>query len=750
MVGAAGVAGVLGAVGYDPVKTRVAAALVVLLGCGSPPARPARPDVVVITLDTLRADRLGAWGYPGAATPTLDALAARGRRYALAWSPLPLTIPAHGTLFSGMQPPHLGLRDNSADVVADDVDTMAERFSRAGYATVASVGAFVTTRAWGFSQGFDAFFDDIPASGDNVWHGERPAEAVIADLEAWRAHRTSDAPLFAWVHLYDAHHPYVPPPEAAARAPGRPYDGEIAHLDDAVARILSGFDLERTVVVVVGDHGESLGEHGELTHGLFTYASTQHVPWIVAGPGIAPGVVERPVGLVDVLPTLLADVGLPAPEGLDGHAVRADADAVAPVYAESWQLASRFGIAPHRGVLAEGWQFISLPKPELYRLDGPLGAAQDAASDHPEVVARLQGLLDGLGFAPPQRAPSAGAGASTAMLGALGYVEGRVDLSDAGAFPDPKDRADLLAAAVGAERRQRDGDIAGAIALLEPAVARWPQVFELRSRLALALERLGRGDAAKQHLDAALQLDPTNPQLRVTSGVALAREGKSQEALDVFLDVEAAQPWTPRVRALAVYAMQALGRHAEARAAAESWWTNHADDLALAGVLGGLRIEAGDPSGWPLLELGATATVPEPNVQWHLGVRAAAEGRLDEAVARLEREVADHPASAGAWGVLARLSAQRQDWPRQAEAATRALAASPRDAGLWHLLVLARFNQGDDAGARDALTSGLAVDPLDPDLLLMDANLRAKAGDREGGQQAFEAAERARQLRQGR
>ncbi len=713
--------------------------------CVAPPAPP-RPDVVVITLDTLRADRLGAWGYAGASTPTLDALAARGRRYALAWSPLPLTIPAHGAIFSGLQPPHLGLRDNSADVLGEEVDTMAERFARAGYATVASVGAFVTTRAWGFSQGFDAFFDEIPTSGDNVWHGERPAEAVIADLEAWRAHRTSDAPLFAWVHLYDAHHPYLPPADAASRAPGRPYDGELAHLDDAVARILSGFDLDRTVVVVVGDHGEALGEHGELTHGLFTYASTQHVPWIVAGPGIEPGVVTQPVGLVDVMPTLLADLGLPAAEGVDGRAVRRDGDPVAPVYAESWQLASRFGIAPHRGVLAEGWQLIALPRPELYRLNGRGGTAVDEAAAHPDVVARLRAVLDGLAFEAPDRAASASA--STAMLGALGYVEGTVDLAAASTFPDPKDRADLLAAAVGAERRQRDGDVAGAIALLEPAVARWPEVFELRSRLALALERLGRGDEAKVHLDAALRLDPGNPQLRVTSGVALAREGRSEDALRVFLDVEQAQPWTPRVRALAVYAMQALGRHADARAQAEAWWTSHPDDLALAGVLGGLRVEAGDPSGWPLLELGVTATVPEPNVHWHLGVRAAAESRLEEAVAHLEREVADHPTSTGAWAVLARLSAQRQDWRRQVDAAARALAGTPKDASLWHLLVLGRFNLGDDAGAREALAAGLAVDPLEPDLLLMEANLRAKAGDREGGQRAFEAAERARALRQ--
>jgi arylsulfatase A-like enzyme/tetratricopeptide (TPR) repeat protein len=721
------------------------------LACAPAPEAQRRPDVVVITLDTVRADRLGAWGYAGAATPTLDALAARGRRYARAWSPLPLTIPAHGALFSGRQPPHLNLRDNSADVLSDDVDTMAERFARAGYATVASVGAFVTTRTWGFSQGFDAFFDEIPSGGDNVWHGERPAEAVIADLEAWRAHRTSDAPLFAWVHLYDAHHPYVPPPDAAARAPGRPYDGELAHLDDAVARLLSGFDPHNTVVVVVGDHGESLGEHGELTHGLFTYASTQHVPWIVAGPGITPGVVDAPVGLVDVLPTLLADVGLPAADGVDGHAVRADADAVWPVYAESWQLASRFGIAPHRGVLAEGWQLIALPRPELYRLGVEPGLAVDEAAAHPDVVARLQVLLDGMGFAPPRNPSGAGpAAASTAMLGALGYVEGTVDLSQAAAFPDPKDRAALLAAAVGAERRQRDGDIAGAIALLEPAVVQWPDVFELRSRLALALERLGRGKEAQVHLDAALKLDPGNPQLRVTAGVALAREGRAQEALDVFLSVAEAQPWTPRVRALALYAMQALGRHADARTQAEAWWTTYADDAALAGVLGGLRIESGDPSGWPLLELGATATVPEPNVRWHLGVRAMGEGRLDEAVSLLEREVADHPASTGAWAVLARLCAQNKDWRRQAEAAERALTGAPADASLWHLLVLARFNLGDDAGARAALASGLAVDPLHPDLLLMDANLRAKAGDQAGGQRAFEAAERARALRQAR
>ena len=266
-------------------------------------------NLLLITLDTVRADRLGAYGYAGVETPNLDRLASEGVRFAEAGSPVPLTLPAHATILSGLLPPRHGVRNNGAERFPEEPATLATRLAAAGYRTGAFIGAFVLDRRFGLGRGFDRYDDEIPRERAADLDAERPGRVVTDRALAWLSEK-SEKPFFAWVHLYDAHAPYAPPEPFRTLYADRPYDGEIAEVDAQVGRLLAELDrlgiAGRTVVVVVGDHGEALGEHGELTHGLLLYEPSLHVPLLLRAPGVLPTgwVVETPVSLVDLAPTL--------------------------------------------------------------------------------------------------------------------------------------------------------------------------------------------------------------------------------------------------------------------------------------------------------------------------------------------------------------------------------------------------------------------------------------------------------------
>jgi arylsulfatase A-like enzyme len=301
------------------------------------------PNLVLITIDTLRADHVGVYGDAAAETPTLDALARRGVRFARARSAAPLTGPSHATILTGVYPPQHGVRDNVNFVLDNRHPTLAGLLKEKGYRTAAFVGAYPLASAFGFGRGFERFgegFHETAALGQGA---ERPGNEVADAALEWLASTGRD-PFFVWIHLYDPHAPYTPPAPYAERFRDRPYDGEIAFADAQVGRVLEALRTARrdanTLVVVLSDHGEGLGEHGEATHGMLVYDSTLHVPWIMAGPGVPAGrVVADEVGTVDVLPTLLGLVHASPPSGLPGRDLR---PALAersvrsePLYAES-------------------------------------------------------------------------------------------------------------------------------------------------------------------------------------------------------------------------------------------------------------------------------------------------------------------------------------------------------------------------------------------------------------------------------
>ncbi|MEP7011388.1 MAG: sulfatase-like hydrolase/transferase [Acidobacteriota bacterium] len=376
-------------------------------------ARPKIENVLIITLDTTRADHLGAYGFTLARTPNIDRMAQEGTRFADAISAAPITMPSHSTIFTGLLPPAHGVRDNGSYALGDGATTLAERFLAAGYRTQAFVSALVLNRRYNLNQGFEGYDDDLWAEDEPPMFmirsrsAPKTAERAVRWFEGWHREKVKK-PFFVWVHFFDPHQPNNPPLAEQAKWPSA-YDAEIAVADRGVGMLLDELKklgaLDRTLVVLTADHGESLGEHGEKTHAIFIYDATVHVPLIVRAPGVVPEgkVYGGPVRSEDIAPTVLAALKLPGGGEMQGidllPAVRgAVPPPDLPQYSESLTAEVGFGMAPLYGVRRGGWKWIRAPRPELYDLAGdpkelanriPAEARRGAALD-----GELQKILD--------------------------------------------------------------------------------------------------------------------------------------------------------------------------------------------------------------------------------------------------------------------------------------------------------------------------------------------------------------------
>jgi arylsulfatase A-like enzyme/Tfp pilus assembly protein PilF len=410
------------------------------------------PNVFLVTIDTVRADRIGAYGYAKAATPVMDRLAREGVRFADATSQAPLTGPAHAALLTGLYPARIGVRDNATTPVPESASTAAELFKARGYRTGGFVGAFILTAPYGFARGFDTFDADFPGFSDAVkLQVQRRGDAVVDAALKW-FEGGGTQPFFGWVHLYDAHAPYDPPAPFAARFKSSPYDGEIAYVDACIGRLVSALEqsgrLDRTLIAVVADHGESLGEHGEAEHGMFLYESVLHIPWIVRMPGGAHAgtIVSGQVRAIDVLPTLAAIAGVPVPR-VDGESVAALIEGKArrdapSSFAETYYPKWHYGWSELKSVRGDQWKFIDAPKQELYDLRADRAERRNLALDRGTLAAGMNGELAkidaGFGAAANTDAPKPDAD-TLARLRSLGYVGMAASSTGGKRGPDPKD-----------------------------------------------------------------------------------------------------------------------------------------------------------------------------------------------------------------------------------------------------------------------------------------------------------------------
>ncbi len=483
----------------------------------------AQPNVVLVTIDTLRADHVGTYGAPSGSTPVLDDLAAEGLRFENAITPVPLTRPAHASLLTGLYPPEHGIRDNLPAKLDSSIPTLATRTKAAGYHTAAFVGSFLLGRGSGFEAGFDVFGDGSASSsggtGDRVGaSAERRAGEVAG--EALQYLSTAPSPFFLWVHFYDPHAPYDPPGAFA----GKGYAGEVGYVDSQVGRIVEGLRLrgvlDSTLVVVTADHGEALGGHGEDEHGILVYEETLRVPLLVRGPGFpARRVVSEPVSLVDVPRIVLEGVSTPERESL---------------YFESYYGNLHFGWAPLRGIREGSMKLIFSTRPELYDLGTDPREARDISTERQDVARRLYAELEKVS----QKKPPPGAQLNPGdleRLASLGYV-GAASKKETGA--DPKDEIAKLTdfgrklrEAISAFHR---GEFRSALPLFEELASRDIQSFEVHIYLARCY-RLGGNlkDALREYEAAAVIYDGFS-MLHLEHGWALLASSNFKAAAAAF------------------------------------------------------------------------------------------------------------------------------------------------------------------------------------------------------------------------
>jgi len=515
-------------------------------------AAPDKLNLVVVTVDTLRADRVGAYGFEGARTPAMDGLARRGTRFARAFSHVPLTLPSHCTLFTGLLPLSHGVRDNG-ERLGPAPRTLAEIARGQGYAAAAFVGAFPLDSRFGLDRGFEVY-DDLYGSRNRVRDMafvERRGEDVNTEAAAWIRGRGRE-PFFLWVHYFDPHGPYDPPPPYDKEFAGREYDGEIAYTDACLGNLLAALGeaghAADTCIVLTSDHGEGLGAHREKTHGIFIYDPTLHVPLIIAAPRrqAAGRTVEAQVGLVDVLPTVLELMDWPAPKGLPGRSLvplmtRSEAgrrDAGQTLYIESMNPLLSRNWAPLRGIRTPEWKYIDAPTAELYDLRADPGESLNLHDKRPEIAGRLRGEMESL--IGQQPLPPAGRAADPALdresrqkLQSLGYIVSGVAPAKT-PRPDPKSMIEwdnLLSDAVNASETGRHEEAA---AIYEDILRGQPDYIIAYDYAAYNLTKMGRGGDAIRLLETAVGRDLGTDQILAHLGLYYQEAGRLDESIRVL------------------------------------------------------------------------------------------------------------------------------------------------------------------------------------------------------------------------
>jgi choline-sulfatase len=648
-----------------------------------------RCNVLLVTIDTLRLDRVGAFGGPPGLTPNLDRLASGGLRLTRAYSAAPLTLPSHGSILTAVSPPVHGLRANGLFRLGPSTPTLATVLKSAGYRTGAFVGSFVLDARFGLNRGFDVYDDRYGEkhAGDLTEGAERRGEDVVRPAAEWILNggpgpgaRGSASPWFAWVHLYDPHEPYRAPEPFASQH--QPYDAEVAYADAMVGKLLddlrAAHQLDRTLVVVASDHGESLGEHGERTHGVFTYDVTMRVPWILwAGGGrdsglglwdsiagmlripnpntrIPSGSSDALVRLIDLAPTTLDLIGVAPPADFEGRSVipvvTSREPEAAGAYIEAMDANLTRNWAPLTGLVTRGYKLIELPIPELYDLSADPGEATNLFTRDGERARALEALLRAT---TAQFASRGSVGQKTTLgaearqrLQALGYVAssagpGQHVFTDA---DDPKrligPANDLQRAVTAFDNGARDSSMAAVRAIAR----QHPRFTTAFGMLASMQRQTGDPRGAIATLEDVVRRGIADPSVMVVLAGYLQEAGESAKAIGLLEAVVADHPdYAEAYNSLGVAYMR-VGRHDRARFALRKVLELDPTSAKAFENLGADELAAGDlPAAVPDLRRAVELDPLLYDALYNLGMALDALGHREEARPYLDRFVRDAP-----------------------------------------------------------------------------------------------------------
>jgi len=773
------------------------ALLLGLLGLGpgllaSCSRRPAIRNVLLISIDTLRADHLGSYGFPRTTTPNIDAVAREGVLFRNVYSPVPVTLPAHSSMLTGTLPPVHGVRDNLHERVPDSSVTLAELLKPRGFATGAVVSSFVLDRRFNLNQGFDSYddrFEELHKIGDVT---ERKGYETTRVATRWLEQHAKQ-PFFFFVHYYDPHDGYEPPEPFASQWPDDPYSGEVAFTDHCVGQVLTKLEqlglYDSTLIIITGDHGEMLGEHGELNHGFFIYESALRVPLVFRGPrAMGPRQVDQPASLIDIVPTVAALLGIEVPKQVQGRDLSAwlegDGAGVTarPLYAETVTATRYYGANSLLGVIENGWKYIETTRPELYDLSrdpaetvnliGEQAARADGLGQELKAILARAGQLAG-----PSEAASLDEDARR-RLETLGYLS-RGDAGAEVAFDrsreDPKDlieffRTDQRLSRLVEDKkyaearvlcdemlRQRpgfadchlqmsrvaaaEGDWAVAVAAASKAVELAPQKEAAHVHLAGLLRGRGDLDGAISHYRRALEIQPDSPETRIQLGRALAEKGRLDEAVGYLSAAAATRPESVAAATQLGFALARQGKLAEAVESYRRALALDPDSAEAHAYLGSALANQGKlDEAIQHFEQALRSKPDQAELHDSLGAALREKGSADAALAHFREAVKLDPNLASAHVNLGRALKQLGQLDEAVQHYRRAIAINPRLAAAHNNLGSALGSQGRLPEAIRAFREALRVQP-DYDEAHNNLGLALRmTGDRDQALQHFRAA----------
>ncbi|MFQ5789204.1 MAG: sulfatase-like hydrolase/transferase [Acidobacteriota bacterium] len=750
-----------------------------------------RWNLVLVSVDTLRADHLSSYGSRLVRTPHMDRLAADGVLFEQVQTVAPTTLPAHASLFTGRTPLHHRVHDNVGFYLPKDVPTVASLLREEGYRTAGFVGAFVLDSRFGIARGFESYFDQFDSAEEGLAGGyvsQRRGDMVLDRALQWlESHHQGESgrePFFAFLHFYDPHTPYQPPDSfvVGEPTPRTLYRGEVAYVDTLMGGLLNWLEehdlLERTVLVLTADHGESLGEHGEKTHGFFLYESTLRVPLIIRYPGGPRGVrLEEPVRIIDVAPTVVELLGLSPLEGVDGRSLlpllevpgsppgESEEDLVA--YAETYVPRLHYGWSELRSLRQGKHKFILAPRSELYNLDVDPDESRNLVADEPARARQMREELESrlVGSVVPR--PEHLDVPTEATLRSLGYVAGGKTVDAAVSFQeltDPKDRISVYekindptlssveppdgkrfesalatldavleedasiprAYLLKGELLLKAGRAAAAAATFELLLRLQPDSFTGHYGLAVSRMAMGEMDEAKGHLQRAMEIEPLNTksyyrlaELEKARSRLAAAEGWLRKALGVhpdrFLQEELAE------------ILLAGGRNSEAEAILSELTETYGTDAAAAYNLGQTRLMRGDAEGAvEHLRLAARLSPQDADVHHALGNALAAAGHRQKALAEYQKAIDLSPCFARAHSNRGAVLMQMGRLDEALASYQRAIGCDPDYPLAYENLAASLVQKGELNRAIEVLERAVRLQPEDRELKATLEELRKR------------------------
>ena len=693
-------------------------------------------NIVLVTADTLRADKLGCYGNETVETPNLDRLAASGVLFENASTSTPVTLPAHATLFTGTYPIFHGVRDNGGYYLEPDQVTLAESLQTRGYTTGAFVSAFVLDARFGLDQGFDRYFDDFDlskvknAAPSSVY---RRGDEVLSEAIAWMKQRDEAAPFFSWIHLYDAHRPYDPPEPFKSQYRNEPwgsYDGEVAYVDALMGDLMSWLEdeglMETTIVAFVADHGESLGDHEELTHGFFVYDATMRVPFIVRTPydALRARRIRAQVRTIDLMPTLLELVAADVPDSVQGASLvplltgRSD-DAELTAYGES-VMPEHYGWSPLASLRTNDFHYIEAPRPELYDLENDPYEGTNVATRRAAKVRELQAELDELrqryGVEDiDERARATIDPETRDKLAALGYLGGERSRSRDPSQPlaDPKDKIGLFKLIREASNDSGEGRRQEAVAKLQQVIEQDPAITEAYNILGNVYAALGEREKAVAAYREALALDPRYKPAIFSLALSFKEMGRLDEAAAGFKRILELDPRANQASFLLADIEIDRGRFDEVHAIVERVRATNNRERAMLHHLEARRHLGRDEGDAAESELRRAIELDPKLPDAHYDLGLVLEGRGDAAGAQeaYEREITIAPESYQAHFTLAKLLGLGGRNTEMIDHLEKAIAANP-DFAVGHLyLANVYLEEGNLERAMTSAQRGIALGP---------------------------------------